>query len=597
MNLEPQGFLAGPQTAGDCKRVVCDGQGGTMVVVDDTDVPSDGNPCTLDVCTNGQPSNPPTPADTGCGTGGTMLVCNGAGACVGCLQNSDCGPSTACAGNVCDTAAGVCAVVYVPSGQGAPSGQVAGTCQKVVCNGSGGTMSVSDDTNVPASANPCIIAGCAMGQPTQVPDSPETSCGAGLVCNGAGSCQGCVVDADCGTPTACATPACTGGACAAGYVPSGQGKPGGQVPGSCQTVVCNGSGGTMNVADDGNVPTSSNACIAGTCSGGVPGNTLLPAETACGAGLVCDGAGSCVGCLSDADCGTSNACATYRCVGSTCSAEYTPAGTGTPGGEVPGSCQTVVCNGSGSTISVPDDANVPVSTNPCTTGACSGGAPGYLPVATGTSCGTGLLCDGSACVAGCYIGATFHAPGAVDPANACQECTPGTSTSGWSNVGDTTPCNVSAGGNDCTASSQCASGACVEINSPPDGTLCTTPASGYVPASSPGVCLAGSCAYGCWVDGQFYFAHQSLDPRVCTNCDPTTSRTTFVPSPCEYDERPGNCDVNSGVCAMLNASACAPVGCAECTVQPCGAGECYGLPEPDGTSCGTGMTCRTGVCQ
>jgi hypothetical protein len=73
----------------------------------------------------------------------------------------------------------------------------------------------------------------------------------------------------------------------------------------------------MNVADDGNVPTSSNACIAGTCSGGVPGNTLLPAETACGAGLVCDGAGSCVGCLSDADCGTSNACATYRCVGST----------------------------------------------------------------------------------------------------------------------------------------------------------------------------------------------------------------------------------------------------------------------------------------
>jgi hypothetical protein len=592
--LEPQGFLAGPQTAGDCKRVVCDGQGGTMVVVDNTNVPNDGNPCTLDVCTNGQPSNPPTPAGTSCGT---MLVCNGAGACVGCLQNSDCGTSTACASQVCE-ATGVCAVVYVPSGQGTPSGQTAGNCQKVVCNGSGGTMSIPDDTNVPASTNPCIVAGCSMGQPTQVPDPPETSCGTGLVCNGAGSCQGCVVDTDCGTPTACATPACTAGSCTPGYVPSGQGNPGGQVPGSCQTVVCNGSGGTMNVADDANVPVSTNPCITGTCSGGVPGSTLLPAETTCGAGLVCDGAGNCVGCVSDADCGTSNACATYQCVGSTCSAEYTPAGTGDPGGEVPGSCQTLVCNGSGGTTSVPDDANVPVSTNPCTTGACSAGAPEYLPVAAGTSCGTGLLCNGSACVANCYIGGFFYAAGTVDLYNACQVCTPSASTSAWSNIADTTPCNVGADANDCKMAGQCMSGTCVDADVP-EGTLCTT--SAYNDPGTdlpyPGVCSGGICWNGCWVNGMLYLAQESGDPNVCTQCVPSESRTTFAPSSCAYDGYFGTCNVDTGVCNLIVASACAPVGCSECVVQTCGTGQCYGLPEPDGTSCGTGMTCITGSCQ
>ena len=41
------------QTAGDCKRVQCDGQGQSTTVNDDTDKPVDGNACTKDLCNAG----------------------------------------------------------------------------------------------------------------------------------------------------------------------------------------------------------------------------------------------------------------------------------------------------------------------------------------------------------------------------------------------------------------------------------------------------------------------------------------------------------------------------------------------------------------
>ncbi len=43
---------------------------------------------------------------------------------------------------------------------------------------------------------------------------------------------------------------------------------------------------------------------------------------------------------------------------------------------------------------------------------------------------------------GCYISGTFYSPGTVDPSNACQVCTPATSTSAWSNVAVDTSCGA-----------------------------------------------------------------------------------------------------------------------------------------------------------
>ena len=87
------------QTTGDCQVIQCDGNGGTMSVADDTDLPVDGNQCTQDVCTSGTPSNPETSSGTACSQNGGTL-CDGAGNCVECLTGSDC-TSGVCSTNAC----------------------------------------------------------------------------------------------------------------------------------------------------------------------------------------------------------------------------------------------------------------------------------------------------------------------------------------------------------------------------------------------------------------------------------------------------------------------------------------------------------------
>jgi hypothetical protein len=88
------GVAVANPVAGDCHSDFCNGAGQTTVNgVDDTDVPVDGNACTLDVCTQGAPTNPPAPAGTSCSVGGNT-VCNGAGACGACVP----GDSRYCCG-------------------------------------------------------------------------------------------------------------------------------------------------------------------------------------------------------------------------------------------------------------------------------------------------------------------------------------------------------------------------------------------------------------------------------------------------------------------------------------------------------------------
>src|SRR5205814_1733559 len=57
------------QTAGDCKKNVCM-SGAQVSINDNTDVLVDGNGCTMDLCTNGMPSNPSLAADAPCSENG-----------------------------------------------------------------------------------------------------------------------------------------------------------------------------------------------------------------------------------------------------------------------------------------------------------------------------------------------------------------------------------------------------------------------------------------------------------------------------------------------------------------------------------------------
>jgi hypothetical protein len=68
---------------GDCRRSVCDGSGGTTSVVDDTDVPLDGNACTADVCSGGTPSNA-IAVGAACSAGSGAGTCAADGRCEPC---------------------------------------------------------------------------------------------------------------------------------------------------------------------------------------------------------------------------------------------------------------------------------------------------------------------------------------------------------------------------------------------------------------------------------------------------------------------------------------------------------------------------------
>jgi hypothetical protein len=67
--------------------------------------------------------------------------------------------------------------------------------------------------------------------------------------------------------------------------------------------------------------------------------------------------------------------------------------------------------------------------------------------ATG-ACGAGEVCMGTTCAAGCYIDGATYAPGDVNPASACQVCTPGDATTAWSDT-DGAPCGPTGAGATC----------------------------------------------------------------------------------------------------------------------------------------------------
>jgi hypothetical protein len=92
-----QGTLSANQTIGDCQRLQCDGLGGTEVAADDYDVPSAGSVCLAASCEQGLPKFTPVSAREPCDEDGGTL-CDGAGACVGCLTGADCGSGLCVAG-------------------------------------------------------------------------------------------------------------------------------------------------------------------------------------------------------------------------------------------------------------------------------------------------------------------------------------------------------------------------------------------------------------------------------------------------------------------------------------------------------------------
>jgi hypothetical protein len=315
----------------------------------------------------------------------TLVLLTTLAAAVACSNGPDsgtqCKSDADCSATVCMTetcVAGTCEPGFTAAGT-PTSDQTDGNCQLNECDGSGHVVSVADNSNVPAAVT-CQIESCVEGAPNQEPTPIETACGTGLICDGGGKCVGCTVPDQCpGSDTECQQRTCAAETCGvqntAANTPTTS-----QSVGTCHENVCDGSGNIISIEDDGNVPVDGNVCTADECLAGVPSNPDEPEGFTCGsasASLVCDGSGTCVGCNQPSDCpGSDTDCIVRSCTDNACGSADVGSGTPLPDDEQQsGTCQDLVCNGSGGVTSVEDDSNLPTSTNPCLQDVCTAGIP------------------------------------------------------------------------------------------------------------------------------------------------------------------------------------------------------------------------------
>jgi hypothetical protein len=174
------------QTAGDCKKNVCDGMGNTIAQPETMDLPVDNNTCTNDVCMGATPSNPAVQTGTTCNQNNGK-VCSSVGTCVACNVAGDCGTSTECVtygcmGNACTT--------QFTNANTLVASQTAGDCKKNVCDGAGAQTMANDDADVPGDNKQCTSDVCTNGAPSNPNLQDGTACNesGGSVCNGQGAC-------------------------------------------------------------------------------------------------------------------------------------------------------------------------------------------------------------------------------------------------------------------------------------------------------------------------------------------------------------------------------------------------------------------------
>jgi hypothetical protein len=480
-----RGSKLAAQTAGDCKAVQCDGQGGTETVDDNADVPVDATVCTDDVCTNGAPSNRPATVRSACSEG-NGLMCDGAGACVQCVMASDCpGFDTEC--NVRTCTAGVCGR-RLTADNTPVAAQLPNDCKKVVCDGQGRVVTRADDSDTPNDQNLCTVDTCTNGAPVITNAMAGTACGTSLVCNGAGGCVGCNTVADCpGSDTECATRSCTNNVCDVSYRTSGT-VLAAQTPGDCQERQCGANGAIVSVAKNTDLPAEDgNQCTSQSCSDGVPVYPTLGLNAPCtlnGNAAFCTAGGQCVQCTSVTQCaGADSECSARTCVANVCGRTFQPRGTPTTAGQTSGDCREVQCAGDGGLEVGLLLTDVPPSNgNQCQVPSCSaGGDAGYLPASVNSTCDQdgGAFCNGaSACV----------------QCNADEQCT-GSSTECSQRLCAAGACTwryVDAG----IATTAQVTGDCREVQCAGDGGVRSVALDTDLPADDGNQCTAQACSSG-----------------------------------------------------------------------------------------------------
>jgi len=404
------------QTDGDCQIRLCAG-GTDQTVVDDTDLPVDGNDCTSDVCTAGVPSNPNLPEGTPCGTS-DELYCSAAGICVGCNTPSDCdGTDTTCRSRTCINEQ--CGVEDAPYGTSCNDG--------TFCNGNDSCQSGSCSQHA---GNPC-------DGPDGDGDCSETCRESQDDCNGTDS-NGSI----CNDGTYCnGLDACSSGSCSQH---GGSPCPGADGDGDCSET-CNESADNCSSNDpngsscnDGAYCNGSDTCSSGSCSQH--------------AGNPCDGADG------DSDCTEScnesaNNCNGADPNGSACTDNTFCNGSDTCSG---GSCSTHAGNPCSGHNGGPDcDDSCDEGANNCTANDSNG-----------TNCSDGLYCTVTdECSNGSCTGSGDPCPGPDGDGDCSESCNEsGNNCNG--NDPNGSSCNDSLF---CTGMDTCSGGSCVGAGNPCSG--------------------------------------------------------------------------------------------------------------------------------
>ncbi|HEX3849474.1 MAG TPA: hypothetical protein VHW01_00825 [Polyangiaceae bacterium] len=184
-----------------------------------------------------------------------------------------------------------------------------------------------------------------------------------------------------------------------------------------EPVSCVACGADNTACSDGNACTLNDACHANACVG-----SPAPARTACSQGpaKLCDGAGSCVECVSGGDCpGSDTACSSRTCSAGKCGVSFAPAGT-LIAAQTAGDCHVNQCDGAGNIASVVDDSDVPVDGRACTADTCSAGVPSNPPLAAEVRCETSRVCDGAGSCVDCVVAADCQGSDSTCSSRTCS---------------------------------------------------------------------------------------------------------------------------------------------------------------------------------
>ena len=183
-----------PAPAGDtCSIGVCDGQGLCVECLDASVCNDDENQCTAPACNDNVCGLENVPNDTMCDLVDLEGWCQD-GVCVErpeCIDPSECGEGLSeCLEPTCTD--GMCGSIELEEGT---------PCTEGVCDGAGSCVECLDDT-VCSTDDECLVPSCLNNACGTTPADAGVICTDG-VCDGTGICVGCLSDDDCGALEFC----------------------------------------------------------------------------------------------------------------------------------------------------------------------------------------------------------------------------------------------------------------------------------------------------------------------------------------------------------------------------------------------------------